>query len=100
MSNVTEHLIIRPDGAGALERGLTPLYAQLVRLLRTQISAGEFKPGDSLATEGEICKAYGVSRITAREALRLLSDEGLIVRRPGRGTFVANRPGLAMSIWT
>jgi GntR family transcriptional regulator len=84
----------------AVERGSTPLYAQLARLLRTQISSGEFKPGDPLATEGEICRAYGVSRITAREALRILSDEGLILRQPGRGTFVANRPGLGVSVWT
>jgi GntR family transcriptional regulator len=85
---------------GALERGAMPLYAQLARILRTQITSNEVKAGDALPTESEICRAHGVSRITVREALRMLTADGLISRQPGRGTFVAGRAHLATSIWT
>jgi GntR family transcriptional regulator len=93
--HATPHAAEAPLGPGVM-----PLYAQLARIFRTQVSSGELKPGDSLPTEGEIGRAFAVSRITVREALRLLAEEGLVVRRPGRGTFVAGRSGLAESVWT
>jgi len=83
-----------------LERGVVPLYAQLARILRTQINSGEYKPDDALPTEEELSRAFGVSRITVREALRILTAEGLILRHSGKGTFVAKRPGLGASLWT
>ncbi len=73
----------------SFEMGTAPLYAQLARILRSQIISGEYKSGDMLPPEGELSKTFGVSRITVRAALRILSDEGLIVRYSGRGTFVA-----------
>jgi GntR family transcriptional regulator len=65
-----------------------PLYARLKIALRQRIAAG-MKPGDQLPTEASLCATYGVSRITVREAMQVLETEGVIVRRQGRGTFVA-----------
>jgi GntR family transcriptional regulator len=68
-----------------------PLYYQLENVLREKINSGAFPPGERVPTEIELIEAYGVSRITVRQALRALTDEGLIERQQGRGTFVANR---------
>jgi GntR family transcriptional regulator len=68
-----------------------PLYYQLENLLREKINSGAFSPGDRLPTESELIHQYGVSRITVRQALTALAEEGLIERRQGRGTFIAER---------
>lgn len=73
-----------------LARGPIPLYFQLANLLRSAISAGQFRSGDVLPTESELCRTYQVSRITVRQALALLVAEGLIQRQQGRGTFVSS----------
>jgi GntR family transcriptional regulator len=74
----------------ALDRSSAlPLWAQLVDELRTSIEAGTF--GERFPTEAELMRRYAVSRHTVREALRRLSDAGLIVAHQGRGTFVAPR---------
>ncbi len=77
-----------------------PRYRKLAEKLRAQISSGKFKPGDALPTEMEICDAEKVSRHTARDALRILTDDGLIERRRGAGTVVAQRgaPAFAQPI--
>ncbi len=66
-----------------------PFYYQIREQLRRQILDGELKPGDPLPSEAQICARCGVSRMTARLALSQLANEGLVVRRKGRGTFVA-----------
>jgi GntR family transcriptional regulator len=68
-----------------------PLYYQLENVLREKITSGAFASGDRLPTESELIKQYGVSRITVRQALSTLAEEGLIERQQGRGTFVAQR---------
>jgi GntR family transcriptional regulator len=68
-----------------------PLYYQLENLLREKINSGAYVAGDRLPTESELIVEYGVSRITVRQALQALADDGLIERRQGRGTFVAER---------
>jgi GntR family transcriptional regulator len=65
-----------------------PLYYQLGTLLREQIESGHFAAGDQLPTETELVESYGVSRITVRQALKSLEEEGLVRREAGRGTFV------------
>jgi GntR family transcriptional regulator len=65
-----------------------PLYRLLADDLRTAIAEGRYSQGDLLPTELELCAAHHVSRHTARDALRLLSDEGLIARKRGAGTVV------------
>ena len=74
-----------------LTAGPTPLYQQLKERLRAEIARGAYTPGDQLPAEPELIRLYGVSRITVRQALSGLEVEGLIVRRHGKGTFVAER---------
>jgi len=65
-----------------------PAYAQLVRILRGQIAAGVFRPGDRLPSEAQLCERYGVSPMTVRRAVNILADQGIVVAEQGRGTFV------------
>ncbi|MFC7290305.1 GntR family transcriptional regulator [Hirschia litorea] len=67
-----------------------PRYKQLADIFREKIISGELKPGDAFPTEMEICDTYTVSRHTARDALRILSEERLILRRRRAGTVVAD----------
>jgi GntR family transcriptional regulator, N-acetylglucosamine utilization regulator len=66
-----------------------PIYHQIREQLRKQITGGYLQPGAPLPTEMEICTECGISRMTARQALTQLANEGLIIRQRGRGTFVA-----------
>ncbi|GAA2450665.1 GntR family transcriptional regulator [Agromyces soli] len=72
-------------------RSPLPAWAQVERDLRSAIDQG-LAVGDRLPTENEIAQIYGVSRITVRQALSALADEGYVERRQGTGTFVADRP--------
>ena len=69
----------------------TPLFQQLAEELRNALRAGEYPPGSQLPTEHQLCGRYGVSRVTVRKALEELSQRGEVVRRPGKGTFVADK---------
>jgi len=66
-----------------------PLYRRLEYHLRNQILSGQLESGDQIPTQDELVQAYGVSKITVRNALAHLEAEGLIVRSAGRGTFVS-----------
>jgi GntR family transcriptional regulator len=70
-----------------------PLYQSLARDLRQAIAARVYPPGGLLPTEEELCTTRNISRHTAREALRLLAEEGLIERRRGAGSIVARGDG-------
>ena len=70
-----------------------PRYRQLADELRALIASGRLQAGDLLPTEMELCASHDVSRHTAREALRVLSDDRLIVRRQGAGSVVSDVPG-------
>lgn len=73
------------------------LYKRISRELIQNIASGHFPTGSLLPSELELCEQYQVSRHTVREALRELTEQGLIVRRKGIGTLVADRaanPGL------
>jgi len=65
------------------------LYYQLQELIKSKIDQGEYQPGDLIPTEKELQKAYGVSRITVRNAINGLVLEDLLVKRQGYGTVVA-----------
>jgi GntR family transcriptional regulator len=69
-----------------------PLYYQLGSVLREKILSGQSPVGERLPTEAELSEDYGVSRITVRQALAALEEEGLIRREAGRGTFVRELP--------
>ena len=66
-----------------------PLYSQLCNIVKRNISAGTLSPGDILPSESELCRNFDVSRSTVRQAIGELESEGLVVRKQGRGTFVA-----------
>jgi GntR family transcriptional regulator len=66
--------------------------------LRQRIDQGRFPPGSRLPSEPELAAEFQVSRATLREALRALEAEGLLRRRQGSGTYVADRPRVANSL--
>lgn len=72
-----------------------PLYETIYQEVLAAIQSGELGAGDRLGTEAELAKRYGVSRITSKRAMDQLAREGLIERRPGRGSFVRAEPAPA-----
>jgi GntR family transcriptional regulator len=71
-----------------------PLFVQIADKLRETLQADlksrRLRPGDPFATEKAICEQFGVSVITAKRVLDDLASEGMVIRRQGRGTFVAH----------
>ncbi len=65
-----------------------PLYAQLAAQLESLIRSGELKAGELLPSEPELCETLGISRSTVRQAFAHLEEEGFVVRRRGKGTYV------------
>jgi DNA-binding GntR family transcriptional regulator len=66
-----------------------PVYQQVAGILRDQISSGKIEPRRPIPSLRTLCETYGIARATAGKAIRVLADEGLIRRVPGRGWFVA-----------
>ncbi len=66
-----------------------PLYYQLVEWLREQIGSGALAAGTQLPSERELSEQAGISRMTVRQAIIYLVNEGALVVKPGVGTFVA-----------
>jgi GntR family transcriptional regulator len=83
--------------SGRLKKGPIPLYYQLERVLRKRILNGRLPPENQFPTERQLCEEFEVSRITVRQTLMILENEGLIRREQGRGTF-ANPPANAAGI--
>ena len=69
--------------------GAPPIYSQVASFLRQRIRNGELAAGVKLPKELDLARQLGVSRVPVRHALAILEREGLIRRRHGRGTFVA-----------
>ena len=74
-----------------------PYYIQLKEALEARIADGEWKPGDRLPSEQELCAVYEVSRTVVRQTLLEMENKGLIVKRKGKGSFVA-RPKIHESL--
>ncbi|GIE56233.1 GntR family transcriptional regulator [Actinoplanes octamycinicus] len=69
-----------------------PMYKQIAEELRRRIEQGELEPGAKLPAELELRETFGnASRNTIRDAIRSLTARGLVITRPGQGTFVADR---------
>src|SRR5258708_29211283 len=68
------------------------VYKQIADHLRAAIARERLRGGDQLPSETQLMAHYGVARMTARNALRILQDEGLITAEHGRGVYVRSRP--------
>lgn len=66
-----------------------PLYGQIRVLIERALEAGEWGPGDAIPSEVDLAQRFGVSQGTVRKAVQSLAAENLLVRRQGKGTFVA-----------
>ncbi|CAM3503885.1 GntR family transcriptional regulator [Polaromonas hydrogenivorans] len=73
--------------------GATTLYAQLASVLRSRILNGEWRSGENIPSIDELCSQYRLGRITVRQALQILSGEGLLSSQRGRRTFVTYSAG-------
>lgn len=83
-----------PDRPNAPERGthsaaFSPLYQQIKGLLLQSLDRGEWKPGEAIPSEFELASRFQVSQGTVRKAIDELAAENLLLRRQGKGTFVA-----------
>lgn len=82
-----------PTPGGALSIGSTPafspLYQQIKNLILRSLEEGEWKPGDVIPSEQELATRFKVSQGTVRKAIDELAAENLVVRRQGKGTYVA-----------
>lgn len=89
-----------PAGAGSAAPGtapasvpsptFSPLYQQIKALITQSLQSGEWKPGELIPSEVELAGRYKVSQGTVRKAIDELAAENLVVRRQGKGTFVAS----------
>ncbi|MDD7281401.1 GntR family transcriptional regulator [Floccifex sp.] len=75
-------------------KGSKSMYLQIKEIYKDKIIKGEIKRGEKLPSEMEIQQEFGVSRITARQAVLELEQEGMVKRGRGKGTFVIWRPGI------
>jgi GntR family transcriptional regulator len=66
-----------------------PLYLQIKALLEAGLAAGEWRPAEAIPSEQELAVRFGVSQGTVRKAIEALAAGNLVVRRQGKGTFVA-----------
>lgn len=67
----------------------SPLYRQIKEFMISSLEAGEWGPGDAIPSEGELAVRFNVSQGTVRKAIDEMAAENLLVRRQGKGTFVA-----------
>ena len=70
-----------------MKRVSVPLHVEVAELLRRQILSGTIKAGEKLPALNELTEKFGVARMTIRQAMDALEDEGLIERYAGKGTF-------------
>jgi GntR family transcriptional regulator len=83
---------ILPGNEGSVDAAapsFSPLYQQIKDLLMRSLTLGEWKAGEALPAEPELAQRFKVSQGTVRKALDALTADGLLVRRQGKGTFVA-----------
>jgi GntR family transcriptional regulator len=77
------------ESAGAPSPTFSPLYQQIKALITQGLESGEWKPGEIIPSEVELAARYKVSQGTVRKAIDELAADNLLVRRQGKGTFVA-----------
>ena len=85
MAPATSQLTDAPEGAPAF----SPLYQQIKALIIRGLQSGEWRPGEAIPSEVELAARFKVSQGTVRKAIDELANENRLVRRQGKGTFVA-----------
>lgn len=65
-----------------------PLYVQVVDALSAKVTGGQYMPGQKIPPESQLCREFGVSRITIRQAVRKLVDQRVLYTKQGKGTYV------------
>src|SRR5690554_4436386 len=82
---------VRPQATdkSSVSAAYSPLYQQIKALLLQSLDRGEWKPGESIPSEFELAARYQVSQGTVRKAIDELAADNLLIRRQGKGTFVA-----------
>lgn len=105
MSGPLDRPVVRPVVARAIGRaatgkarkgtaqkveGETGVVSQIVEQFKERLINGQFKAGDQIPPEPELCRQFGVSRTAVREAMRTLSAVGIVEIRRGHGTFIAS----------
>lgn len=68
----------------------SPLYRQIKSLILQGLEAGEWRPGEAIPSETELALRFGVSQGTVRKAIDEMAAENLLIRRQGKGTYVAS----------
>ena len=66
----------------------TPIYLQLREIIRNRIEEGEYLPGTAIPSENKLAETYGINRLTVRNAVDTLVNEGVLQRVQGKGVFV------------
>ena len=69
-----------------------PPYRQIAEIIRRRIGAGEYQPDTRIPTESEIVEEFEVARTTARRAVQVLREDGLVYTVPNRGSYVTRPP--------
>ena len=80
--------IMRP----AYDRSRVPLYIQVAAVMRQRIERKQWQPGQKISTLEELEREFEVARVTVRQAIDLLREEGLLRCQQGRGTFISDDP--------
>jgi GntR family transcriptional regulator len=75
----------------AYDRSRVPLYIQVASVLRTRIQSGQWSAGEKISTLEELEREFEVARVTVRQAVDILREEGLLQARQGLGTFVSKK---------
>jgi GntR family transcriptional regulator len=77
---------------------LLPLYYQIKQTIKNWILNKEYGPGDKIPSENELAAQFNVNRLTVRQAISQLIQEGFLVSKRGQGTFVANNENILESL--
>jgi len=75
----------------AYDRSRVPLYIQVASVLRMRIQSGQWRIGEKISTLEELEREFEVARVTVRQAVDVLREEGLLQARQGLGTFVSKK---------
>lgn len=73
------------------DRNRAPLYVQVASVMRQRVNSGQWVEGEKISTLEELEEEFSVARVTIRQAIELLRNEGLLDAQQGRGTFVSGR---------